>query len=187
MRVIFDALTPIITVISNILKTLINTIKNIINTIISVAGGILSVIAKALNAIAPILEALMHAFGFDWLEEVPTWARVLIGVFAGGLSEGAHFISTGHFANGGFPEDGFFFANHNELIGQFSNGQTAVANNQQITEGIYKAVRDAMKESGGNQNVVVKIDSYELAKVINKRQNNFGANVIFGDNLNWGK
>ena len=40
---------------------------------------------------------------------------------------------------GGFPEDGLFFANHNELIGQFSNGQTAVANNSDIQKGIEEA------------------------------------------------
>ena len=40
---------------------------------------------------------------------------------------------------GGFPEDGLFFANHNELIGQFSNGKTAVANNPDIQKGIEEA------------------------------------------------
>lgn len=48
------------------------------------------------------------------------------------------------FETGGFPEDGLFLANHNELIGKFSNGQTAVANNQQITDGIAKAVAPAV-------------------------------------------
>ncbi len=40
---------------------------------------------------------------------------------------------------GGFPEDGLFFANHNELVGKFSNGNTAVANNEQILTGIENA------------------------------------------------
>lgn len=43
------------------------------------------------------------------------------------------------FATGGFPEDGLFFANHNELVGKFSNGNTAVANNEQILTGIENA------------------------------------------------
>ena len=58
------------------------------------------------------------------------------------------------FANGGFPEDGFFFANRNELVGQFSNGKTAVANNAQITQGIadavYPAVYNAIVAGMGN-------------------------------------
>lgn len=51
------------------------------------------------------------------------------------------------YANGGFPEDGMFFANHNELVGKFSNGKTAVANNDQIVSGIENGVYGAMSES----------------------------------------
>lgn len=53
-----------------------------------------------------------------------------------------------HFATGGYPEDGLFYANHNELVGKFSNGRTAVANNEQIVSGISNGVANA------NQNVV---------------------------------
>lgn len=60
---------------------------------------------------------------------------------------------TPQYANGGFPEDGLFFANHNELVGKFTNGKTAVANNAQIVEGIkagvYEAVITAMSQTGG--------------------------------------
>ena len=37
-----------------------------------------------------------------------------------------------------------FYANHNELVGEFSNGRTAVANNAQIVEGIKTGVYSAM-------------------------------------------
>ena len=50
------------------------------------------------------------------------------------------------YATGGFPEDGLFFANHNELVGKFSNGKTAVANNKQITDGF----KQAFIEGNGN-------------------------------------
>lgn len=50
------------------------------------------------------------------------------------------------FQTGGFPEDGLFMANHNELVGRFSNGRTAVANNEQITKGIAQAVYNANRE-----------------------------------------
>lgn len=53
-------------------------------------------------------------------------------------------------ASGGFPDAGeIFMARENgipELVGRFG-GRAAVANNDQITEGIYRAVRDAMMES----------------------------------------
>ena len=56
------------------------------------------------------------------------------------------FIKLPKFSTGGFPEDGLFMANHNELVGQFSNGKTAVANNEQIIEGITRGVAQANME-----------------------------------------
>jgi len=50
------------------------------------------------------------------------------------------------FSLGGFPEDGLFMANHGELVGKFSNGKTAVANNEQIVSGIKQGVREAISE-----------------------------------------
>lgn len=55
-------------------------------------------------------------------------------------------VSIPRYEVGGFPEDGLFFANHNELVGQFSNGKTAVANNEQIVAGIKAGVREAVAE-----------------------------------------
>lgn len=51
------------------------------------------------------------------------------------------------FSTGGFPEDGLFMANHSELVGQFSNGRTAVANNEQITDGIRQASYEGMMQA----------------------------------------
>lgn len=72
-------------------------------------------------------------------------------------------ITVPKFENGGFPEDGLFYANHNEFVGKFSNGKTAVANNEMIVEGIkvgvYEAVSMAMANMGSsNVNVSVKAD-----------------------------
>lgn len=54
------------------------------------------------------------------------------------------------YATGGFPEDGLFMANSGELVGQFSNGRTAVANNMQIISGIQQAVTQAFKSARVN-------------------------------------
>ena len=48
---------------------------------------------------------------------------------------------------GGMPEDGLFMANHGELVGKFSNGKTAVANNEQIVEGIKSGVQSAVAQA----------------------------------------
>lgn len=55
-------------------------------------------------------------------------------------------IQVSKYATGGFQEDGLFMANHNELVGKFSNGKTAVANNRQIADGIAIAVQSANTE-----------------------------------------
>lgn len=78
------------------------------------------------------------------------------------------------YATGGFVEDGLFFANHNELIGEFSNGQTAVANNEQIVEGIKQGVFEAMTMASGNNqdgtpSIKVYLDSTEIAKRVEQR------------------
>ena len=64
-------------------------------------------------------------------------------IFDGAIIE---FIKLPTFSTGGFPEDGLFMANHSELVGQFSNGKTAVANNEQIIEGITRGVAQANME-----------------------------------------
>ena len=89
------------------------------------------------------------------------------------------------YATGGFVEDGYFFANHNELVGRFSNGRTAVANNAQIVAGIqagvYAAVRDAMNDSGGTQ-VVIQGDTDRIFRVMQNKSRQYnratGANAF---------
>lgn len=74
---------------------------------------------------------------------------------------------TGWFAKGGFPEDGLFMANHGELVGQFNNGRTAVANNEQIIAGIERGVYNAMtsalaNQNGGDRDIRVFLDGKEI-------------------------
>lgn len=83
------------------------------------------------------------------------------------------------FAYGGFPEDGLFMANHGELVGQFSNGKTAVANNAQIVEGIsagvFNAVSSALaRGNNGNGNGYIAntivVDGEVIARTVTKAQ-----------------
>lgn len=82
------------------------------------------------------------------------------------------------FATGGFPEDGLFMANHGELVGQFSNGNTAVANNEQIIQGIergvYNAVTNALANQNGNgsRDIRVFLDGKEIGAATRKYERN---------------
>lgn len=84
------------------------------------------------------------------------------------------------YATGGFPEDGLFFANHNEMVGKFSNGKTAVANNDQITQGIKQAVIEGMSEVFANANIgqqngniIVQIDGQEVFRTTQRYANQY--------------
>ena len=91
---------------------------------------------------------------------------------------------------GGFPEDGLFFANHNELIGQFSNGKTAVAPNPDIQKGIEEAAyRGFVRASAENtretslleelidavrEGKQIVVDGRELVAAYDRRKNRNG-------------
>lgn len=108
-------------------------IKNIFK---GVFNGIISIGEWAINAVIRGFNKLFSIKVADWIPEI------------GGKTFGIHLseVSLPRFETGGFPEDGLFMANHNELVGKFSNGQTAVANNEQITQGIAIAVQSANSE-----------------------------------------
>ena len=81
------------------------------------------------------------------------------------------------YATGGFPEDGFFFANSSELVGRFDNGKTAVANNEQIiagiSQGVYSAVTAAMSRNSGNAGYIantIVVDGEVIARTVTKAQ-----------------
>lgn len=87
------------------------------------------------------------------------------------------------YEKGGFPKKGqLFFANEGapELIGQIGN-QTAVANNQQIIQGITNGVAEGMtrvmrtQNDGGSINVY--LDGDQLMTTIQKRQDRY-ANMV---------
>ena len=87
-------------------------------------------------------------------------------------------IKLPKFASGGIVEDGLFMANHGELVGKFSNGKTAVANNEQIIQGIsagvYNAVSSALASNNNNNggyiaNTIV-VDGEVIARTVTKAQ-----------------
>ncbi len=86
-------------------------------------------------------------------------------------------INLPKFATGGFPEDGLFMANHHELVGSFSNGKTAVANNGQIIAGIetgvYSAMSKVMSQTSGSSQYIANeiiVDGDVIARTVSKAQ-----------------
>ena len=110
-----------------------------------------------------------------WCQEAHRWIQdVLNGLSLVSINKRAERIQNDGsiylqgFASGGFPDEGqLFMARESgpELVGTMG-GRTAVANNQEITEGIRQAVYDAMTASNANGNndvsVRVYLDSREI-------------------------
>lgn len=91
---------------------------------------------------------------------------------------------VGRFEDGGFLEDGLFTMNHGEIAGKFSNGQSVVANNQQIVDGIaqgvYEAVVAAMgaNRSSGGQNINVYLDGKQIYASVKKTESERGRSLM---------
>ena len=115
-------------------------------------------------------EAIKKSFSslFDWIND-----KLKINVRGESIN-----LGRVGYATGGFPEDGLFLANHTEMVGKFSNGKTAVANNAQIVEGIqsgvYNAVMSAMSQqnNGGARYISneIVVDGVTIARTITKAQ-----------------
>lgn len=106
-------------------------------------------------------------------------AKTLNGEF--GIGSTKFKIKLPTFATGGFPEDGLFLASHHELVGSFSNGKTAVANNQQIIAGIetgvYSAMSKAMAQNNGGSQYIsneIIVDGDVIARSVSKAQERQG-------------
>lgn len=124
-------------------------VKNMIN-------GCIEIVEKGVNYIIGILNKINVT--------VPDW---IPGI--GGRNFGFNIrpVSIPRLKDGGFPdgEDGLFFANHTELVGKFSNGKTAVANNDQIVTGIQRGVATANE----TQNQILREQNDLLRQLLRKK------------------
>lgn len=124
-----------------------------------------------------VIDGLKNTFksAIDGVKSI--WNRFVDDSSSEGNIGGSKFsIHLPRFANGGFPENGLFLANSTEMVGKFSNGRNAVANNEQITDGIARAVFNAMTTAGSNNNPnyinnTIMVDGMVLARTTTKAQN----------------
>ncbi len=115
--------------------------------------GVKEGLKKSFTAGINAIKVLWNNFA-DWINENLTWHidPIEVGgkqIFGGADINLAHLpkFNIPQYSIGGFPEDGLFMANHGELVGKFSNGNTAVANNEQIIEGIRSGVANAVSQT----------------------------------------
>lgn len=175
-----NAMNKVKTTFENVWNGIKSGTKNFVNGIIDgiewlvnkILYALNSLLVKAKNIINNLPESVKNALHLDRI-----------------LAAQVSYIQLPRFEQGGFPEDGLFMANHTELVGEFSNGRTAVANNQQITQGIkqaaYEGFKAAMKDMGGGTTTfVAQLNGETLFKEV-VRQNNtasraYGASPLMG-------
>lgn len=183
--------------LKNLVSGLFSTVKllltNLFSSIRTILHGVVEFIAgvftgdwsRAWNGVKEVfigILRLMYSIGTGIINSIISAFNSAIGFvsdvvrwFGGkGFNFQFNLLEGPQFASGGFPEDGLFFANHSELVGQFTNGQTAVANNEQIISGIREGVYDAMMSanSGRSNEVKVYLDGKQLTNVVTKNQMN---------------
>ena len=73
-------------------------------------------------------------------------------------------FKVAYYANGGFPEDGWFRASHGEYFGKFDDGTSVIANNKQIISGIANGVKSANTE----QNALLREQNELLRQLVQK-------------------
>lgn len=140
-----------------------------------IANSIVEIVEKMINAIVHGINAIGDKIG-DKLSNIsfPSWLGG--GSFSLKIPHLSD-VSLPRFKNGGFPkENGVFMANSTEMLGKFSNGKTAVANNEQITNGIaqavFNAITSANSQNGGDIPVqtTIYIGEEQIARAVTKGQ-----------------
>lgn len=153
-----------------------------------VVSGIKNIAIGMFNGVISIFEGMINSVisGLNWLisqfNSVVSWGASIIGANWSGLSSIGE-VSLPRYAEGGYPTAGQLFIAREagaEMVGAIGN-RTAVANNDQIVEGITYGVREAnddvvtaiyaaaqqiiqeMRESGNSS------DSQDLGRYIDER------------------
>ena len=135
------------------------------------SGAIIQAVQDACNHIWGIVNGLFQGI-HDWIQNVLDGISQFLSLSAIAdradkmAADGSIYLQG--FASGGFPSDGqLFVANEAgaEMVGSIG-GRTAVANNDQIVEGIRQGVFEAVMaaNNNGNNNVDVRVylDSREI-------------------------
>lgn len=163
-------------------------LKKISTTVDSILDNLSSAWNKAktwLSKQALKLNIKIPHIVIGWDYKVPKWQADIANFLFG--KKAIPYINVEWYKNGGFPDVGEMFVAREagpELVGKIGN-KNAVANNDQIVEGIsagvYAAVVAAMRASGGNgggQAVNVYLDGKQITASVEQRQKERGVSLM---------
>lgn len=159
---ITNAFTAVKTAVSSIWGDMWNIIKSVVNSIL---GGIQIMVNGVIKGFNSMINAL-NKLSFD----VPDWVPGIGGEKFGFNIKNISEVSIPRLANGGFVDSAqLFMARENgmtEYVGSMGN-RAAVANNDQIVEGIASGVASANSE----QNALLREQNSLLRQLLAKESN----------------
>jgi hypothetical protein len=176
IKPILEFIKSILNVIAPVIGSLIKDISGFLNYLFVILTPVFYILEGILKLIQSILQALSDLFNKNWSSfgknQKTIWSNWQTTDFV--KENWSSFImNVSGYATGGFPEDGLFFANSGEMVGKFSNGRTAVANNDQIVTGITQGVYNAMmaynaQTRGQSGSGDVYLDGTKVGRVVAK-------------------
>lgn len=179
---------------STVIDKISNIKNNIVNVFSNIKNGILGKINEARDGVRYAIDRIKGYFHFNWslphlkiphlswtTKKATGWVADILSAL--NLPTSLPKLNIEWYAGGGFPKEGQIFgANENgpELIGNIGR-RTAVANQQQITEGIsdatYSAFSRALSEnrnnSESNPHIIVNIGDDKVYDGIARKENQY--------------
>lgn len=165
-------------------------ISNAVSSITGFMDNMKSIVSSGISAVKGLFDSAVSA-AKSAISKVSETLSSIGSSVSNAVSSAASWVGSKlGFASGGFPEVGQLFIAREagaEMVGSIG-GRTAVANNDQIVEGIYQGVLAAMRASdggnGGNFDVRVYLDGKQITAAVEKRQRERGATIYPGGVLN---
>ena len=186
-----DILEPFVNFLRDILKpafeTVFGAVGDIIEFVSDAIDKFLGLADKAIETVEKLVDKFTGIASSDLLSNITANANITV---SGGTAMIPNSVKT--YATGGFPEDGWFRASRGEFMGSFDNGQSVVANNMQIIEGIKSGVKEAVAEIlapyladiaessrvTANKEFSVNIGDRDIARANNRGQRLIGHQLI---------
>lgn len=178
--------TSVTTAFSTLSTTVINLWNDIKTGIITVVDKVKEVINGFVKTIKDVYDKIT-GFISGITEAVSNAWNAVTGFFGGGETS-VSVTNVSAYASGGFPHAGELFVAREagaEMVGSIGN-RTAVANNDQIVQGIYEGVLSAMRDAGGATDIGVNVylDGKQITSAVEKYQRQRGATIYTGGVVN---
>ena len=159
-----------------------------------ICEGAVNIIIDGINSISfdvpdwvPFVGGKHFGFNIPRADFTSKTGKTQVGT-SGRIKPGVNYRT---FADGGFPEDGWFRASHGEYFGQFDDGTSVISNNKQIEGGISAGVERAvatlipyLSELVSSNNTIadkdysVSIGDREIARAAQRGQHSMGMRII---------